>query len=213
MPHYFSVLGKERVSSETNAGQQVRNHANETETTRTTPAPAPIEPQGAGHPNPELLRARVRATRQVGHLPLHLRRPAPPRVPRALRRQPAARAAAHSVRERNTLQQLSFRTGFSRRGICFIAAKKQIPRFARNDKEEGGAQNDMGEGDGASTGANVFRSFVGAPLLAGSWQGTGSSEPNAGQQRAITQTKTETTRVATAPAPCDKAARSGAPTT
>jgi len=40
------------------------------------------------------------------------------------------------------------------------AAKKQIPRFARNDKEEGGARNDKGERDGSGTGANVFRSFV-----------------------------------------------------
>jgi predicted helicase len=40
------------------------------------------------------------------------------------------------------------------------AAKKQIPRFARNDKEEGDARSDKGEGDGASTGTNVFRSFV-----------------------------------------------------
>jgi hypothetical protein len=49
------------------------------------------------------------------------------------------------------------------------AAKKQIPRFARNDKgegdarngnEESGARNDKGERDGSGTGANVFRSFV-----------------------------------------------------
>jgi len=40
------------------------------------------------------------------------------------------------------------------------AGKKQIPRFARNDKEEGNARNDKGEGDGASAGTNVFRSFV-----------------------------------------------------
>jgi hypothetical protein len=45
---------------------------------------------------------------------LLLRRPAPPGVPRALRRQPAARVAVHSLCERSTLQQLSFRTGFSR---------------------------------------------------------------------------------------------------
>jgi hypothetical protein len=35
-------------------------------------------------------------------------------IPRTLRRQPAARAAAHSVREGNRYQLLSFRTGFSR---------------------------------------------------------------------------------------------------
>ena len=54
---------------------------------------------------------------------------------------------------------------------------------------------------------------LGGPLLADFWQGVGSSETNAGQQLRSHAKKTETTRVTTAPAPCDKAARSGAPKT
>src|SRR5437763_9805879 len=38
---------------------------------------------------------------EVGHLPLHLRRSAPPRVPPALRRQFAARVAPHPLRQRD----------------------------------------------------------------------------------------------------------------
>jgi len=72
--------------------------------------------------------------RQVGHLPLHLRRPAPPRLPPALRRQPQARTAAHPFRERSPCSVIPSGAGrFACETSCAVVGPRarQDPATAR----------------------------------------------------------------------------------